>query len=56
MITAVVEYLQTIPVICLIGLLYGIAFLILPVAQWIEYHAWVKKYGKDYADELARRW
>lgn len=54
--SAIVEYLESIPVICLIGLCYAVAFLFLPLGQWIEYKCWVKKYGKDYADEMARRY
>lgn len=55
-VSSVVDWLQSIPVVCLIGLCYGFAFLLLPFAQWIEYRHDVKKYGKDYADEIARRY
>ena len=50
-----VDWLQSIPVIFLIGLLYAVAFLLLPFVQWIDYRRMVKKYGKKYADEIARR-
>ena len=50
-----VEYLLSIPTICLIGLLFGIAFMLLPIARRIEYRVLVKKYGKDCADEFVRR-
>ena len=56
MLNEIVTWLESIPTICLIGLCYGIAFLFLPIGQWIEYRVWVKKYGKDTADEFARRW
>ena len=56
MFNEIVMWLESIPVICLIGLCYCVAFMLLPIAQWIEYRVWVKKYGKEYADELARRW
>lgn len=51
-----VEFLESIPVICRIGLLYGIAICLLPLGQFIMYRSWVKKYGKEEADEMARRW
>ena len=50
------EWLQGIPVICLMGLIYGVAFLLLPIAQWIDYKLMRKKYGKDVADEIMRRY
>ena len=50
-----VDWLQSIPVICLIGLLYAVAFLLLPFAQWVYYRRLIKKYGKKYADEIVRR-
>jgi len=50
----IVEYLQGLPVICLIGLIYGVAFLLLPIAQWIDYKLMCKKYGRDKADEIMR--
>jgi len=51
-----IDRLIEIPVICKIGLCFGIAVLFLPLAQWIDYRRDVKKYGKEYADELARRY
>lgn len=33
-----------------------IAFIMLPIAQWIDYKRDCKKHGKDYADEIRRRW
>ena len=56
MINEVVTWLESIPTICLIGLCFGVAFMLLPIAQRIEYKVWVKKYGKEYADELQRRY
>lgn len=38
------------------GLLFGVAFLFLPFAQWVGYKRDCKKYGKEYADEIARRY
>ena len=52
----IIEWLIEIPVVCKIGLCYAIAFLLLPFAQWISYKRDVKKYGKEYADEIARRY
>lgn len=51
-----IEWLIELPVVCKIGLCYAIAFLLLPFAQWISYKRDVKKYGKEYADEIARRY
>ena len=56
MIYEITVWLESIPVICLIGLCYGLAFLLLPIGQFVEYRIWVKKYGKEMADELARRY
>ena len=33
-----------------------IAFLMLPIGQWIDYKRYCKKYGKKTADEIRRRW
>lgn len=33
-----------------------IAFLMLPIGQWINYKKDCKKYGKETADEIRRRW
>ena len=52
----IVEFLQGLPIICLIGLIYGVAFLLLPIAQWIDYKLMCKKYGRDEADEIMRRY
>lgn len=51
-----VDYVVYLPVPCLIGLMYGMAFLFVPIAQAIEYRRDCKKFGKEYADELWRRW
>ena len=53
---AFIDWLQSIPVVCLIWLLYGVAFLLVPLFQWIGYRSWVKQYGKEEADEMARRY
>lgn len=34
---------------------WGIAFLMLPIVQWIDYKRDCKKYGKKTADEIRRR-
>lgn len=52
---AFIDWLIEIPVLCKIGLAYAVAFLLLPLAQWIDYRIMVKKYGKEEADEIARR-
>ena len=46
MVESIIDFLIEIPVICLIGLMYGVAFLLLPLAQWIDYKRDVRKYGK----------
>ncbi len=51
-----IDWLIGLPVICKLGLCYGIAFIFLPLGQWLEYKHDVKKYGKDIADEMARRY
>lgn len=51
-----IEFLINLPVIYLIGLCFGVALLLLPLVQWIAYKRDCKKYGKDYADEMARRY
>lgn len=51
----IVEWLIEIPVICLIGLVYVIALLMLPISWEIEYRVWVKRYGKETANEIIRR-
>ena len=52
----ILEWLQRIPIVCLIGLLYFIAFLLLPICQLLRFKYWVKKYGKEEATEIARRY
>ena len=52
----IIEWLIEIPVVCKIGLCYAVAFLFLPLVQWISYKQDMKKYGKEYADEIARRY
>ena len=49
------NWLFGIPVPCLMGLIFGVALLLLPIFQFIAYLLdWIR-YGKDYADEIARR-
>ena len=50
-----IEWLTGIPVICLIGLCYAFAILLLPIGQLIEYKMLCKKCGKEEADEIMRR-
>ena len=40
----------------IIGGAFTLAVIALPIAQAIEYRHDVKKYGKEIADELARRY
>lgn len=35
---------------------WGITFLFIPMAQWIDYKRNCKKHGKEEADEIRRRW
>lgn len=42
-------------VIGVIGLMWAIAFVFVPIIQIIEYHIDCKKYGKEYTDEMYRR-
>lgn len=51
-----IDYLESIPVICLIGLVWAVAILFLPLLQWLEYRHNVKEHGKEVADEIRRRW
>ena len=51
-----IEWLIELPVLCKIGLCYALAILFLPFAQWIAYKRDAKKHGKEYADEIARRY
>lgn len=53
---AFIDWLIEIPVQCKIGIVYAIAILLLPIGQWIDYRIMIKKYGKEEADEIARRW
>ena len=46
---------NSIGVIGVIGLMWGIAFVLVPILQLFEYIHDCKKYGKEYADELHRR-
>jgi len=41
--------------ICLVSLMWGIAFMLVPILQIVEYHSDCKKYGKDRAYEIHRR-
>lgn len=38
-----------------VGVGWAVAFLLAPIAQWIEYKRDCKKYGKEQADEIWRR-
>lgn len=51
-----IEYLMDMPIVCLLGLIYCAAFLLLLIAQWIDYKLMYKKYGKEEADEIIRRY
>ena len=42
-------------VFMLLGVCYAGAFLLIPIAQWIEYKRDCKKHGKEQADEIWRR-
>lgn len=42
-------------VFMLLGVCYAVAFLLLPITQWIEYKRDCKKHGKEQADEIWRR-
>lgn len=50
-----VAFMEEIPVVCLLGLIWGAALMLLPIAQWIDYKLTCKKYGKEEADEMFRR-
>lgn len=56
MIEGIVDWLIDLPVVCQLGICFAVAFILLPFAQWISYKRDVKKYGKEYADEIARRY
>lgn len=53
---AFIDWLLEIPAVCFLGLCYAVAFLLLLLGQWIDHKHDIKKHGKDYADEIARRW
>ena len=53
---AFIDWLIELPVLCQLGLVWGIALMLIPFAQWISYKRDCKKYGKEYADEIARRY
>lgn len=42
-------------VFAFLGIGYAGAFLLIPIAQWIEYKRDCKKHGKEQADEIWRR-
>ena len=42
-------------VLFLLGIGYAGAYLLLPIAQWIDYKRDCKKHGKEQADEIRRR-
>lgn len=41
--------------IIIVALMWAIAFMLVPIAQIVEYHSNCKKYGKDRANEIRRR-
>jgi uncharacterized integral membrane protein len=41
--------------ICVVALMWAIAFMLVPIFQIVEYHSNCKKYGKDTANEIRRR-
>lgn len=41
--------------ICLMSMMWGIAIMLVPIFQIIEYRSNCKKYGKDEANEIRRR-
>lgn len=42
-------------VLTLVAIAWGVAILLLPVGQWIDYKKDCKKHGKEQADEIWRR-
>ena len=42
--------------LCFIAIGYTGAILLYPLVQWIDYRRDCKKYGKETADEIRRRW
>lgn len=43
-------------VLTILAIAWTGAILLLPVGQWIDYKKDCKKYGKEWADEIRRRW
>ena len=41
--------------IAFVGIGWAVAFLLLPIGQWISYKRDCKKYGKKQADEIWKR-
>ena len=42
--------------VSIVAIGWCIAFLMLPIGQWIDYKRDCKKHGKRQADEIMRRW
>jgi len=51
-----IKWFIGIPNLYKMGLLSAVAVLFVPFVQRIQYRYWVKTRGKEYADEMARRW
>lgn len=51
-----IDFLFSLPWWSLPFLMFAIAIIIVPVVQWIDYKRDCKKYGKEIADEIARRY
>lgn len=49
------NFIESLGVIGVIGLMWAIALVIAPIVQIVEYHVDCKKYGKEYTDEMYRR-
>ena len=46
---------RLIDALAFVGIGWAVAFLLLPIGQWICYKRDCKKYGKELADEIWRR-
>lgn len=46
----IIKYHREILLLC-----FPVAFLMVPIAQWIEYKRDCRKYGKELVDEIWRR-
>ena len=49
------ELYDTLGAFGVVGLMWGIAFIFVPIFQIIEYHFDCKKYGKEEADRIRER-